>query len=57
VQVPKDGSVPKELQCALTKDLLREAVVLPCCVSNVSLAPVNERILETSACPVCMQVP
>ena len=56
MHVPPDGSIPKELQCALTKDsLILDAVMLPCCQTNVSHKVVVPRLLDSSCCPICMQ--
>jgi hypothetical protein len=56
VHVPADGSIPKELQCALAEgSLIMDAVILPCCQTNVSLQAVLARLHDNSLCPICMQ--
>ena len=56
VHVPADGSIPKELQCALAEgSLIMDAVILPCCQTNVSLQAVLTRLHDNSLCPICMQ--
>jgi len=55
VHVPPDGSIPKELQCALADgSLIWDAVILPCCRQNVSRQVVVPRIQDSSSCPICM---
>ena len=56
VHVPADGSIPKELQCELAEgSLILDAVVLPCCQTNVSHKAVLPRLQDSSACPICYQ--
>ena len=55
VNVPADGSIPKELQCAITKDVAENAHILPCCQSNVSLAAVTPILEDRATCPICLQ--
>eukprot|EP00960_Hanusia_phi_P058687 763953-Hanusia_phi.AAC.2 len=56
IVVPKDGSIPKDLQCAMMPGaLILEAVVLPCCQSNVSLPRVLPHLQDNSTCPICFQ--
>ena len=55
VHVPPDGSIPKELQCAITKDVADNAHVLPCCQHNVSLAAITPILEERATCPICLQ--
>ena len=56
VHVPADGSIPKELQCALNEgSLIMDAVMLPCCQTNVSHKAVLPRLLDNASCPICMQ--
>jgi tetratricopeptide (TPR) repeat protein/uncharacterized membrane protein YgcG/predicted nucleotidyltransferase len=59
VHVPPDGSIPKDLQCALSDGtLILDAVILPCCGLNVSKQVVQARIQESYSCPkycpICM---
>ena len=56
MHVPADGSIPKELQCALAEgSLILDAVVLPCCQTNVSHSAVLPRLQDSQSCPICMQ--
>jgi hypothetical protein len=55
VNVPADGSIPKELQCAITKDVAENAHILPCCQSNVSLSAVTPILEDRATCPICLQ--
>lgn len=56
VHVPAEGSIPKELQCALAEGfLIVDAVILPCCQTNVSHKAVLPRLQDSFSCPICMQ--
>eukprot|EP00281_Chroomonas_sp_CCMP1168_P027467 CAMPEP_0206238848 /NCGR_PEP_ID=MMETSP0047_2-20121206/15045_1 /ASSEMBLY_ACC=CAM_ASM_000192 /TAXON_ID=195065 /ORGANISM="Chroomonas mesostigmatica_cf, Strain CCMP1168" /LENGTH=391 /DNA_ID=CAMNT_0053663433 /DNA_START=40 /DNA_END=1212 /DNA_ORIENTATION=- len=55
VPVPADGSIPKELQDAYTKDLVLDAAVLPCCQSNVGMKIMSDLLNDSGACPICLQ--
>ena len=55
VNVPADGTIPKELQCAITKDIAENAHILPCCQSNVSLSAVTPILEDRATCPICLQ--
>eukprot|EP00291_Cryptomonas_curvata_P004989 CAMPEP_0172206070 /NCGR_PEP_ID=MMETSP1050-20130122/32999_1 /TAXON_ID=233186 /ORGANISM="Cryptomonas curvata, Strain CCAP979/52" /LENGTH=470 /DNA_ID=CAMNT_0012885083 /DNA_START=21 /DNA_END=1430 /DNA_ORIENTATION=- len=55
VNVPADGTIPKELQCAITKDIAENAHILPCCQSNVSLVAITPILEDRATCPICLQ--
>mmetsp|Transcript_23330 Transcript_23330/g.47167 ORF Transcript_23330/g.47167 Transcript_23330/m.47167 type:complete len:280 (-) Transcript_23330:441-1280(-) len=51
----ENGLIPKELQCALTKGLLLDPVILPCCQAKVCRSSVHQTLKDSETCPVCLQ--
>lgn len=48
------SDVPANLKCALTGNLLREAVALPCCSKLVDDSAIRQKLLASSlTCPFC----
>ncbi|CAL9693825.1 unnamed protein product [Knipowitschia caucasica] len=57
VQVPPDTSIPDELMCLICKDLLTDAVVIPCCGNSYCDDCIRTALLDSDdhVCPTCDQ--
>ncbi|XP_050391577.1 E3 ubiquitin-protein ligase RBBP6 isoform X2 [Patella vulgata] len=53
--VPKSPGIPQELRCLICQDLLKDAVLIPCCGNSFCDDCIRNKLLETEdhECPVC----
>lgn len=51
----KASQVPNHLECLLCKNLLRDAVLIPCCANNFCDSCIRSALLESvnMTCPIC----
>ena len=47
------SDIPAHLKCALTGNLLRDAVALPCCGKLVDDTSIRQKLLNSLTCPFC----
>ena len=49
------ASIPKEFQCPICNDLLKEVVLMPCCAGSACDSCARKGIVNSgvSKCPVC----
>ncbi|GMR52983.1 hypothetical protein PMAYCL1PPCAC_23178, partial [Pristionchus mayeri] len=45
--------VPPELKCALCQELLKEAMLSPCCGTSFCAECISNRLMEVTECPQC----
>lgn len=56
LQAPQKVEVPPELTCSICKELVRDAVIIPCCGESFCDECIREHLLENEfVCPACEQ--
>ena len=54
VEAPKEAEIPRELLCSLCKELVRDAVIIPCCGESFCYGCIQEYLCENEfTCPAC----
>lgn len=54
LQAPKETKIPPELTCSICKELMKDAVVIPCCGKSFCDDCIREHLLENEfTCPAC----
>ena len=49
-----DNSIPEDLRCALSRELLKDAVLTSCCKKKASLKKIEQALIESQfVCPFC----
>ena len=54
VEAPKVTEIPPELLCHLCKELVRDAVIIPCCGESFCYECIQDHLCENEfTCPMC----
>ena len=51
---PREVKLPQELVCALCKELMKDAVIIPCCGESYCYDCIQDHLCENEfTCPAC----
>ncbi len=55
-RTPKELETPAELVCTICKELMKEAVIIPCCGESYCFECIQEYLCENEfTCPACKE--